>query len=516
MGHPRCFTRINRLLRGFRYHDQGVYYCMKQHLLSTILAAAMSAAPVVVSAQFVDDQFDGTELGAHWTFGDLSPIAEDPGLYSVGGGHITLQGGLNSDHFWPIFTYCYIEQDAPAGTDWEVIAKVDDWDPTADGLGRAVPRIGLQIFQDTEHFITVSTLGNWTADGFNSQTFWRFDPDLDPANDGFHKGIVDLFWYPAAPQSSIYFKVQKTTRGYRGFISFDGTDYLEVLNICRNPETPDGYMTNEKIRFFHAAGFEREGVATVPTPVKVDYIISNDLPSTDLPYADEEFTGPELGSQWDVNPGIGVGTMYFDTVAGEYVMTAGPYSDMWGHIEQPTYIFQNAPEADVYSLTMKGSPTVMHEIPFELWNSYGIWLWQDTLNWAFISNQRGETFDSGSDSWIPNNRLEFGAKFNGAFHNGNHVIGTGPTPEYLRILKVHDTVQLQYSFDNATWTSVQLGGLTNLPVTGEGLQVRLFSKRAFGDFDDQAPGIQNPPLDARFDWLRAEIDTSHVNDWQIY
>lgn len=487
---------------------------MRSYLLTSMLAAAVVAAPVVVNGQFVDDQFDGTELGAHWTFGDNSPGS--PGSMTMGGGYLTLEGGLDGDHFWWNNNYTYVEQDAPAGTDWEVIAKVDDWDPTLNNEGRAVARIGLQIFQDAEHAVTISVLGNWGATGFNGQSFWRFDPDHDGANDGFHKGVLDLLGWPAAPQSTIYFKMQKTTRGYRGFVSFDGTDYLEILNIARNPETSDGYMTNEKIRLFMAGGFGREGEVTVPTPAQFDYVISNPLPPA-LPYADEEFSGPELGAQWDVNPGIGVGSMYFDTLAGEFVMTGGPHSDMWGHIEQPTYIFQDAPQADVYSLTMKGSPTLMHEIPFELYNSYGIWLWQDTLNWAFISNQRGE-LPAGTDpqTYIPNNRLEFGAKFGGAFHNGNHPFGTGPTPEYLRILKAHDTVQLQYSFDNSTWSSVQLGGLTNLPVTGDGLQVRLFTKRAFGDFDDEAPGIQNPPLDARFDWLRAEIDTSNVNDWQLY
>ena len=65
-----------------------------------------------------------------------------------------------------------------------------------------------------------------------------------------------------------------------------------------------------------------------------------------------------------------------------------------------------------------------------------------------------------------------------------------------------------YSFDNVNWTPVTTPGGTALPVGNDNLQVRLFTKRAFGD---------GAPIDAEFDWVRvSSILGSDVKDWQLY
>lgn len=467
--------------------------------LRVVTAAAVLSSAFFSQAQLIPDEFDASTLGPQWTFVDSTPAGT---TYTLTGSHFQIAAPGGSDLYTFVDTHGFIEQDAPAGTDWEVVTKIDNWDPTQAGHQRDFTRAGIQLWQDNNHHFVVSLLSNGDGTQMGTQAFWNTDPDNDNANNGVYEGTLNLF--NTGPQPSYWLKIQKTPRGYLGLMSTDGSSWLNIMSIVRNPETANGYFVNEKIRLFHAGGF---GAGEL-TPANFDYVRANALTSTDLPYQDDEFNDTSLAPQWDFHPGIGTGYMDL-TGDGNLTMAAGIFADLWWFREQPTYIYQDAPTSSSYALTIKGAPTEFTAVPFELYNSYGIWLWHDQSNWVFISNQRGQM----GDPPVPNNRVEWAAKRDGLFNAGNIPFSTAenpqsPVPEYLRIEKIGDMASLQYSFDNVNWTTIDSPAGSSFSVGEDNLQVRLFSKRAFGD---------GAPMDAKFDYVRAtELPGSNVQDWQLY
>jgi hypothetical protein len=78
----------------------------------------------------------------------------------------------------------------------------------------------------------------------------------------------------------------------------------------------------------------------------------------------------------------------------------------------------------------------------------------------------------------------------------------------LRVEKVGSLSSVQYSFDNVNWTTINIPAGSQFNIGDSNLQVRLFSKRAFGD---------GTPIDAEFDWLHSAVPAAaDVNDWQLY
>jgi hypothetical protein len=315
----------------------------------------------------------------------------------------------------------------------------------------------------------------------------------------------------------VWMKIRSSARGYQGFMSVDGTNWLECLSIVKNHDSPDGLLASPKIRLFHAGGFFHGTGGQTTTPAKFDFIESTPYTAPDLPYADDEFNDTVLAPQWGFFRGIGEGFHGF--FEGQLMLSGGVFADLWSGREQPTYIYQNAPDLPAYTVTTKAGPTVMTEIPYELWNSYGIWLWKDQSHWAFISNQRGDE-EVSPGVWAPNNRIEAAVKYNkGLFVNRTLDFDQTPAPGYLRIVKDGADAELQYSFDNTTWTpfTFPVNGTdqARFPIGSDDLQVRLFTKRVFGDGID-LDGAANPPLDGAFDWIRAVPLDSSVSDWVLY
>lgn len=495
---PSAVTHLTRVI----FSDPSIYkkkegFIMKK-LFRVLMVAAVGCAAAASQAQFIPDEFNTATLGPQWTFVDSTPAGT---TYSLTGSDFRIAASAGSDLFTFVDNHGFIEQNAPIGTNWEVVTKIDDYNPTQAGQQRDFARGGIQLWQDNNHHFFISLLSNFDGVQMGVQTVWQTDPDNDGANNIFYEKVLEYF--NTGPQPSYWFKVQKTPKGYLGFMSTDGVTWRNVMAIVRNPETPDGYFTGEKIRLFSTGGF---GAGAV-TPVDFDYARTSPITSPVAGYQNDEFDGSTLAPQWGYYPGMNSGAISLAT--GKLNMVAGPFNDLWINQEQATHIYQDAPTSNSFALTMKGAPTEFTAVPFELFNSYGIWLWHDQSNWAFISNQRG---NSGNPP-TPNNRIEIAAKRNGIFTAENIPFSTpanpqSPCPEYLRIEKIGNECQLQYSFDNVNWTTVTTPAGSKFQVGADNLQVRLFSKRAFGD---------GAPIDAQFDWLRAsEVVTSNVNDWQLF
>lgn len=471
--------------------------------------------PMSLSAQFVADDFNDGVLGSQWTFGDSTPAGSTATEVD---GYAVLEAVAGTDHYYHANTYAYIEQPAPEGTNWEIITKIDDFDPLRTGEQRGYTRVGIQLWQDNNHFVTLSTLSSEFGTDVNSQCLWQFDPDSAPEGEAgidTRRGELNLIAWPPEYDQSLWMKLQSTPRGYRGFIATgSGNNWLECLNIVRNPYTESGLLENPKFRLFMAGGFEHSGGGQEATPAKFDFVEYNSLPEP-LPYTDDEFDGTDidvdLKSNWDINLGIAPGIAALN--AGSLYLTAGEFSNLWDHIEQPLYIFQDAPTSASYALTTKVGPLDML-MPFEIWNSYGIWLWKDQNNWILISNSRTDQNQGGV--WVDVNRIEAAAKFNDQFANGETIF-TGLAPAYLRVVRDGINTQVEHSFDGETWVpfefNIESVPTVDIPIGSDDMQVRLFSKRVYGTNDHDE---DNPPLDAQFEWLTSEERTASVGGWELY
>lgn len=455
--------------------------------------------PGFSQAAFTPDEFDGTTLGSQWTFHDNS-IGTAVTTYTVTDGHLRITAG-EGDLYHPVDTHAYVEQDAPAGTDWEVITKIDNWDPTVAGEQRKFIRSGIQLWQDNNRWLAVCVLTNDLGTRIDIQSPWQ--AVAGSSTDPEYQGSQIVIGYGV--HASLYMKIQKTNKGYRGYISTDGAGWLECMSVIRSPETPDGYFTNEKIRLFQAGGLVRtDGSPQNPTPVNFDYIRMNPLTPAPVGYQNDEFNATQLGPQWQLVEGMGPGNIAFSGSA--VYLSGGIFSDLWGHIEQPMHIMQDAPTSGTYTVTIKCDTVDMASTPYELWNSYGIWLWHDASNWSLISIQRRGD---------PNarNGIEAAFKFNGEFLPWSVDLPVGTLcPSYLRLVKKAGVVSAQYSYDNVTYTTVNVPGTpplggTEFPLPDTNNQVRLFTKRASGS---------GTPVAGAIDWLRAEPVISSVTDWQLF
>src|SRR5688572_12346057 len=98
------------------------------------------AATVCGQAQFIDDEFNSGLLGAQWTFIESDPVGS---TVTLTGTHLRMDAQEGSDHWFfnnPHETA--IEQNAPVGTNWEVVTKIDNYDPVAVGFQRRFLKTG--------------------------------------------------------------------------------------------------------------------------------------------------------------------------------------------------------------------------------------------------------------------------------------------------------------------------------------------------------------------------------------
>lgn len=459
---------------------------MRLPRFAAIPVAALALAPLPAQAQFVDDEFNGTTLGSHWTVRDSTPAGSTITLTGAGSLRMTAKEG--SDFWMLVNDECSVEQPAPTGSNWEVVTKIDNFDPRATGYKRSWNRTGIELWQDNDHWLAIGILGNGDGSDVGVQAFWQTDPVANRSTPDY-EGASEYWPVTTSP---LYLKIQKTDKGYLAQMSGDGTSWTNVLPVVRNPETPDGFFTAEKIRLYQSGG--PVGGTGVSHPADFDYVRASSIAPPPSGCKEDEFTGTGLDTSiWNYYEGVMAGTL--SVGGGNLTLTSGNFQDQWVFVEKAMHVYQDAPTSTSYAVVTKVGPNNL--IPFEQWNAYGIALWQDQSNWVMIGNQRSE---------FNTNRVEVTFKRNGLYDAFYADFGTGALPGYLRIEQNVMTYVPMYSYDGSTWTAVPVGG-TVYPAPLKNTQVRLFSKSVFAN---------GTKANATFDWFRVEAAQTPAQDWQLF
>jgi hypothetical protein len=457
---------------------------MRKTFLCSLIAVQLTCT--LGMAQFVDDDFSAPVLGSQWTWHDSTPAGS---TYTLTGSKLQMKSKEGSDFWMMVDGQCYVEQAAPTGTNWEVVTKIDSFDPMTSGAKRTFIRTGIQLWQDDAHWVSIGILGNDNGTNLGVQAFWQTDPVPARHSDRF------CGWseYWPVTTSPLYLKIQKTTRGYLAQMSGDGAAWTNVLPMVMNPETADGSFTNEKVRLYQSGG-PATGTG-VCSPAEFDYARAAAIASVQPTPGckNDEFAGSALDpATWGYYEGVQHGTM--SVSGGKLLLKSGNEQDLWFFVDKATHVYQDAPSSAACALVTKVGPSDLRS--YEQWNALGIRYWQDQCNWALISIQRSELVP-------PTNRLEIGFKRGEAFDAYNIEFGANPAPEYLQIEKAGQRITVAYSYDNTAWTRV--AGFT-YPAVTRSAQVQLYSKGVFSGA--KATG--------EFDWFRVELVTTGATDWALF
>lgn len=457
----------------------------------TCLAVMLGAASSAFA--WVDDDFDGTTTGSQWTWHDSTPAGSLCG--PTGSGKLRIKAKEKSDVWVDIDAYCYLEQPAPTGTNWEVVMKMDNFDPTQTGFKSVYERTGIQVWQDNDHWLAVGMLSDGTAATMGAQGFWQTKPTPTASDPLRYFGADDCFPVSTSP---IYLKIQKTTRGYQAGVSADGVNWQVASPRVKNPETADGYFTAEKIRVYQSGG--NSANPGLDVPADIDYVRSTTVAAPiSVACQSDEFDGTALNSSvWGYDTGCLASRM--SVSGGNLNLQAGYGNDLWETWERPTYVYQNAPTNINFAVSVMGGPTDVRS--YDLYNEYGIWLWQDQCNWLYIGNQRSNNIT---------NRCEVAYKRNGLFDSYVPDFGTGACPQYLRIEQRNNVYTATYSFDNNVWVPVPAGGITYAaPLRNP--EVRLFGKSVTNATNDW----YTPKVNAQFNWFHAVDLPTAAQDWALF
>ncbi len=455
-----------------------------------LMGSALSCASLSFG-QFVADEFNGGSLGTQWTFQDSDPVGS---VIGHTGTHLSIEAMEGADLFFFIDKYTYVQQDAPGGTNWEIVTKLDDFDPTAAGKQNNWNKCGLMLWQDNDHWFGVWALGNDGNPTWRRGVEGAYNSDfVANRTENWHEWGGDQAYWDVT-QNPVWLKIQKTENGYFGLVSYDGTTWIQVNRLIRNSQNAaTGYFTNEKIRLIQSGpgtngqndvglfDFIRTGPVAVPTASAG---------------TNDEFAGTSLDPLvWGKHEGIEASTIAVS--GGALRITPANFNDQWGGIDKAVRVFQKAPVVPNLKVTAKVGPTELFN--FQNWTGYGLWLWQDQNDYASIANLRT---DAGAHM--------VQAVYQRADSNEWNVdeinLGGDPLPAYLRIDKAGSTYTAQYSFDNVTWISLPNGGHT-YSTELQNTQVQLLGKKV----NDNG----GPQMTAEFDWVHFDT-SSGVGDWQLY
>lgn len=462
-------------------------------IVRCVVTAVVLFLAASAPAAFVNDEFDGASLGSQWTVVQSNPAGS---TVTLTGSHLRLEALPGTDDWFHVNNGVSVEQDAPDGTNWEVVTKIDNYDPTEPGFRRRFLKSGIQVWQDVDHWVTISILSNIDGTTVTLQAYWQADavPPNDALTDDAVDKVEELQFTPGGP---FYLKVVKSTKGYLAQYSLNGTSWVNSLPPIRNLDASDGYFTNEKIRIFQAGG-PPDPDAGVVKPADFDYARASAIPAPPSGYSDDEFDGPTLGPKWQFHEGFLPGSY---TLEGGFLkLTPGNGNDIWDAADRAVHMYQDAPVANDLILTVKGEPLDLRS--YEQWNAWGMMLWQDQSNWVMITNQKSEG--------TPANRVEVAFKRAGQFNGMNTAFGDNPCPPYLRIEQSGYVYTTSYSYDNVTYT-VPAGWQITYPARLRLPQVHLINKRVFyADAPEHGTGLV-----AQFDWLHATYSTA-AEDWQLF
>jgi len=451
------------------------------------------ACTLTAQADFVPDEFNSSTLGSQWTWHDSDPTGS---TYNLSGTHFEIDAIEGADMFFTIDKYAYLEQDAPSGTNWEIVTKVEGFDPTETGKQNNWNKCGIKVWQDVDHWFGVWVMGNDGAPTWDRRVEGAYD-SWDSSRGGSH------LWeyagdqvYTGVTQDPIWLKIQKTEHGYFGLYSLDGTNWIQVNRLIRNSQNPDGtgYFTSEKIHLLQSSP-GNNGTNDVGA---FDFIRTGPVPVPAAPAGtDDEFTGTALNSNvWGKHEGILASDISVSD--GKLKIIPGNFNDQWGGVDKAGRVFQDAPTSGSWRFTVKVGPNLLFD--YQDWAGYGIMLWQDQNDYVLISNVRNpqgahvlQTAYQRDDAYL---------------WNANPVQFVGnPVPEYLRITKTGTRYTASHSLDNITYTNIPDNGY-DYPAELKNPQVQLFGKKT------NAQG--GPQLVVEFDWVRFESLDSDVEDWQLY
>jgi len=463
-------------------------------LRSAVLLSLSLTACAGAQAAWVDEEFNGPGLGSQWTsFYATTPNATTPGTVSGGQYHLTC--AEQTDHFRIPNNYPYIQCDAPTGTNWEVSTLIHNFDPREAGKNAPFNRAGIMLWQDRNHWIWVGLNSNGAGTDRVVACYVQYDPIALPAEESAnwvdYFDQVDLGNINTEP---LHVKISKTPRGYCTYFSGDGATWQQIGPHIKNPETTDGYFTNEKIQLMCCA----PGTAGTPDQADFEYVRKTDLVAPTGGFQNTEFDAP-LNDRWTtalgaVTPGtIGVS-------GGQLNMSMGKWSDEWSHMHESMFAAQDAPLFNSYRLSIKGAPTDLKSAP-GVWAAWGMQLWQNQNEKIMVLCTKGDVNTSHGVQvlyWRAN-----------PFMLDAYFIdqSSGLLPQYLGVEKTGTNIAAVYSFDNVNWVKVPAAGKEYTSDKMPSPLVRLMGRRLFAD-----EGNHN----ISFDWVRAiATGPTAVDDWQL-
>lgn len=419
----------------------------------------------------------------------------------------------------------YIEQPVPDSEQWEVVTKIDDFMPAAEGYQAAWNRIGFYVRGGNSTWMGINFGYRFIN---NSHTMYlygqsQFVPGDDAANN--EAKYKSEFSTPNAGNefSTFYLKLRKTVNGYSGWFSLDGEEWTQATALVRNPFPPDGTIPGT-IRIYTSANATTGNTR----PALVDYVRATDL-GPSHPFANDEFDGASLSPAWEFlqghNNNLTSSTWAkipstMEVSDGSLKIVSGPQRDMTNaeantRGDRLAMVSRPAPAGDEWSVYTKVAPLVFEDTT--AWKAHGIRIWKNQYNWLAIS-----TGKNGSGIGDPGARPVVETNFRGDDNTSRSsqivTVGDSPSsagPAYLRIDRNGDRVRALYSFDGITWTPINAdlyadGWLDLAPSeTNQPWQVQLYVKRPRPEADG---GYFET---SEFDFIR-EFTTSTVRDWQLH
>lgn len=470
-----------------------------------------SALAATGSADFVNDEFDGAALGTQWTFTqgvNTHATAIGEVMPNTPPGHLSLYPGIGTRFGWDEHTDTNISQDQPADDTWEVHLKVDNWNPSPSGP--TWQQVGLRLYQDNSHWLGINVTVRPTGPVLQAQS--EFSGDVTRTN--LH--ITELPLFNFVKPDPLYLRIQKTSKGYTTGYSADGIDWIDRGTFVRNPYSADGFLDpSAQIRVSTIAP-ENNGDGQVEA-VELDWIRKVALAPTTSGYANDEFTGTELGSNWLYYDGIynipGIpGTVSVADGFAKLQHSTGFDLGFAHNQEKPQFIMQDAPTTENFSLVTRVIPANLTTAGN--WEGHGLRVWQDQNHWIAIVNQRnGAAAEADARNQV---ELRYELGHGAVTVASNTNIGTSntdPGPELLRIDKEGTKYRALYKLTEAaeTWTiatdtSIDPEGWVDFGEELRNAQVQLFTKR---------PQAGRTAATSEFDYIR-EISESSVEDWQLF
>jgi len=442
-------------------------------LMLLLLNAAGARAP------FVPDEFDQGRLGPAWR---RAPAAR--GDVAVQGGALVLRPAGGTERSYSRHDTLWIEQPAPAGADWELITRIDAFDPVLnhDGLAPPWSECGLQLHQDERHWFGIWLNTNQTGHRLDVTCGFQMEPGEIQGKpfDPFFCGDMAVWDIRRLP---VWLRLRKTAHGYFGAYRVEGEPWRNLGPFARNPDSPaDGFLRGETVRLYAAAP-----AADVPPPVcRIGFIRFRELEPLPRAGGSDGFDDERLDrARWGVYEGAPSAATLAES-GGALHLTPRMYQEINTNFDTAPCVYQPAPAAGPWRASVKAGPTDLRA--HQAWSAYGLMLWQDQNHWILVRNQ----VDDGR-------RLRSQA----LRHEGRRLwVETrdylaGELPPYLCIERWGDAYRCGTSQDGRNWEYLNDAGefVTERPF--DNAQLQLFATRPT---EDDAGAT----LTARFDAFHIE------------